>query len=395
MRAPNGDQLDRSESWLLTGERIEALCDLERMTRTSMGARLGVSQGYVSQLVNGARAVSPEFARRLASEFNVPVTFFERDDTPGHEAAVTYRKRSSTSIRDDKRIVRLYATAAKVWHQAASSTRRPAATLPTAGEAENDPEIAAELVRKRVGLGDGAPVKNMTRLSERLGVAVVDNLDPTNAGARDHVGISRPAAMAPHPLVALADRPPGGVARLTVGHELGHLIFDCDRPVPIAGSRSMEERRAYRFAGAVLVPADVMRDEVDERTPLRAFLRLKATYGVNVSALIQRAGDLKLISKDRKRSLFVQMSSQGWRRAEPGNIAQERPILFKQALERRWPRMTITQAAEATGAPAKYLRAWVSDFDHPRGVVPPEQRDAKVIDLGDFMSRRATSENAG
>ncbi|MDK6646209.1 ImmA/IrrE family metallo-endopeptidase, partial [Actinotignum timonense] len=77
--------------------------------------------------------------------------------------------------------------------------------------------------------------------------------------------------------------------------------------------RSVEERRAFAFAGALLLPEEMMIREVDEGTTLNQFLRIKARYGVSVGAIVVRAERLGLISSMRSRSLHIQLNSRGWR----------------------------------------------------------------------------------
>lgn len=115
---------------------------------------------------------------------------------------------------------------------------------------------------------------------------------------------------------------------------MGHLIYDRDRGTPIRGVRALEERRAFRLAVAVLIPAHVIKQRISETLTLHGYLRVKADYGISVSALIIRAAELGAISAQRKRSLFIQLSSQGWRRDEPVSVAPEVPQLLGQAAER-------------------------------------------------------------
>lgn len=342
-----------------SGERIAALCDLNRLTRKALAEQMGVSQGFISQLVNGTTPIPDDFIAKLCHRFSLPTRFFERQWVPGQQAAVTYRKRSSTSARDDRRINELYSQASRVWHATAEAADFPKLRLPVAEDYDWDAELCAEAIRQEEGIPDDVPINNVIRLFERRGIAIVVGLDPDNAGSRDHVGISRPSAYSVRPLIGIIGTPPGGVRRLTVAHEVGHLIFDRDREVPISGPRSMEERRAYRFAGALLIPEFTMRSEVTESLPLRGYLSLKARFGMNASAVVQRARDLGIISKERARSLFIQMSSQGWRDSEPVEIPEEQPLLFKQAIAHSWPNLTVSRASEETGAPADLVSQWV------------------------------------
>jgi Zn-dependent peptidase ImmA (M78 family) len=93
---------------------------------------------------------------------------------------------------------------------------------------------------------------------------------------------------------------------------------------------------AFAFAGALLLPEEMMIREVDEGTTLNQFLRIKARYGVSVGAIVVRAERLGLISSMRSRSLHIQLNSRGWRQNEPVLVRAEKPGLLGQAFSRAW-----------------------------------------------------------
>ena len=83
--------------------------------------------------------------------------------------------------------------------------------------------------------------------------------------------------------------------------------------IPLRPRSSDAEGEANRFAAALLVPKDRAETDISERLSLMGFARLKATWGVSIQTLIMRGSTLGLIGEVRKRSLFVQLSQQGWR----------------------------------------------------------------------------------
>lgn len=344
-----------------SGQRLALLCDLKRMTRSSLAQEMGVSQGFISQLVSGATPLPESFVTRAEAGYLVPRRFFESLSVPGQHAALTFRKRPDTSVREAKRITALFAEASRFWHMASTDSGYREVDLPDPDAHEWDPELCAETLRGSEGLAEDQPILNITRFLERHGIAVITELDPTNGGSRDHSGISRPSALSTRPLIATITSMPGGAARMALAHEAGHLIFDKDRSSPIPGTRSMEENRAYRFAGALLIPERELRKHVDEKLPLRGYLPLKAQFGITVQALVRRAEMVGVISKDRARSLSIQMSSQGWRQAEPGKVANEIPTLLKQAVNQAWPHLTLTTASEQTGVDPVLIAQWIDD----------------------------------
>lgn len=171
---------------------------------------------------------------------------------------VTFRKQASAGARTEARVIQTYCEAARLFELISDRSGYKTSELPDPQDFAHDPTACAEAVRDLLGIGPTAPVLNVTRALERLGVGVLDHLDPQSVQPADHVSISRPADATARPLVAIVNgNLPGAVQRLSLAHELGHLMLDRHRVRPIAGSRSAEEHRAYDFAGAFLVPDQV------------------------------------------------------------------------------------------------------------------------------------------
>lgn len=99
----------------LYGARLEALLHLEGITQTEAAARLGMSQGAVSKLINGVNPLSAELVNRLALEFGVPRSFFARPTRDSDRAAVTFRKKSTTRSVEERRVGVLSQLANDLW----------------------------------------------------------------------------------------------------------------------------------------------------------------------------------------------------------------------------------------------------------------------------------------
>ena len=197
-------------------------------------------------------------------EFGLPAAFFTVHLTAADREAATFRKNSKATSRDEARVVALYDEAARLFRGVSEASGYHHADLPDPRDYQDDAELVAEAVRADAGLGPEDPVPNATRALERLGIGVVDNLDHLDEEARGHTAVSRPSHHIHRPLVARVTDLPGAVKRLTLLHEAGHLIFDRDLAAPVSSSRSLEEKRAYKFAGAFLIPERVVRARVSE-----------------------------------------------------------------------------------------------------------------------------------
>lgn len=217
-----------------------------------------------------------------------------------------------------------------------------------------DAEDAARSVRTEWGLGQD-PIPKLAELLEERGIKVLslelEDIDGLAAGVR------RQGREAARVIVvkrnAWAER-----KRFTLAHELGHMVLR-----PAAGVD--HEKAAHRFAGAFLMPADVVRAEVGVRRTsisLGELIALKQRFGVSVQAIAFRCQDLGIIDRKAFSSLFRLFSQRGWRSPpyeEPACIApqEETPKRFERLCLRALSEGFIGagRAAELLGVSAEEL----------------------------------------
>ncbi len=353
------------------GARLVTLRHLEDLSQGELASRLSVSQSFVSQVEKGFKPLPLEVAHLACREFHLPGRFFTVPPDVSEAGVATFRKSSKASVRDERYVKALFGEAARLFRMASAASGYISVEL--AQLALADEEDAAEAVRETLGLGPHDPIPNATRALERLGAGVIQALAPLETSKLDHDGMSRPNAVNKRPLVTTVGVQPPAVSRMTLMHELGHLIYDSSLAAPIQSTRSPEELRAFRFAGAMLIPATVVRSRITESLTLHGYLRVKADYGISVAALIKRASDLRVISPSRARSLFIQHSSQGWRRSEPVEVAAEEPRLLSQAVRRGLGNNAEAVAGD-TGVSASLISHWTDLHEHPL-------RPARVIPM--------------
>ena len=181
-----------------------------------------------------------------------------------------------------------------------------------------DAEAAADSVRRDWSLGLD-PIANLTDAIEEHGVHVVEvesdkKFDGLAVVARDEDGVVQAAAIATRPDTS------GQRQRLNRAHELGHLAL-------AVGDDVDPEKAAFRFAGALLFPADALLREVGEKrgniSPAE-LLALKRRWGMSAQALLFRMRDLEVINQTTYTRWCVDISRMGWRTQEPGDSPPER-----------------------------------------------------------------------
>ncbi|NOQ45458.1 MAG: ImmA/IrrE family metallo-endopeptidase, partial [Desulfobulbaceae bacterium] len=117
--------------------------------------------------------------------------------------------------------------------------------------------------------------------------------------------------------------------RFTVVHELAHLLLDFSE---VEGKST--EKLCHAFAGALLLPANIMREELGkQRNKITEWelKKLKGIFGISMQAIMARALRLQIISENMYRSFCIYASKKGWRKKEPGSYAgKEVANRFKQ-----------------------------------------------------------------
>jgi putative helix-turn-helix domain-containing protein len=365
------------------GGRLGVLLDLEGVTQVQVAGLLGVSQGAVSKVIHGVSPLSEDLVVQLAAEFAVPLSFFARTPRASDAAAVTFRKKASTRAYEERRIGVLAQLAGDLWREASRESGYYTFTPPEV--LDMDADDAASAVREAVGLGVDAPVPSMTRMLERMGVAVVANLDPQRSYGTTMAGVSCPSVSEDRPIVATLGPERGDVQRMTIAHELAHLLFDHDLATP-PRARSPQERKAFDFAGALLLPAAPMRASINEKSTVIDYMRLKAQFGVSLMAIVKRAAMLHLISPMRAKSMYGQINARGWRLNEPVEVPVESPSLLAQAVNRAWPGTPLKRISEATGVPVALVNAWIGSDS----TTVNQGQSADVIDIATRRARRVT-----
>ncbi|MDI6699568.1 MAG: ImmA/IrrE family metallo-endopeptidase [Candidatus Saccharicenans sp.] len=119
------------------------------------------------------------------------------------------------------------------------------------------------------------------------------------------------------PVIVIQEKISGDRQRLSLAHELAHLILE----FPRNWKNKDIERTAFRFAGAFLVPEPMVIKELGAK---RHFLDidelhfLKHKYGMSMQAWVRRAYDLEIISKAAAVNLYREFRKRGWHLSEPG-----------------------------------------------------------------------------
>lgn len=170
-------------------------------------------------------------------------------------------------------------------------------------------ERLADTVRSHWKLGTD-PIPNMTQLLEQHGIKVLLLTLPERVDGLTCL-VSRPKAEAV-PCIVVNRSMTLERRRMTLAHELGHRFMEVDASVHT-------EKAANRFAGAFLMPADHLREEIGKQRHAlgyREIIQFKQIYRVSAASMLLRLAQLEIISQAALVHAFQTIAKQ-WRKVEP------------------------------------------------------------------------------
>jgi Zn-dependent peptidase ImmA (M78 family)/transcriptional regulator with XRE-family HTH domain len=293
------------------------------LTQTELAQLATVSQAMLSKVEAGAKLPGEDLLSRLAEHLQYPVEFFSQGDTvfgPGL-SEFFHRKRQDVGV---KLLAKVHAQVNVIRMHLARLLRavdgpevriRPIDLDDFGGKPQN----VARALRSTWQLADG-PIPNVIRVIEDAGGVVVRVPFPS---ARIDA-ISRWVPGLP-PLFFVNEGLPTDRERLTLCHELGHLVM---HDVP---NQDMEAE-ANQFAAEFLMPEKDIAPHLD-RVSLDRLAALKPYWRVSMAALLFRATELRKVSKNTAQLLWMQMAP--YRRQEPTelDLASETPTLLKEIID--------------------------------------------------------------
>ena len=296
------------------------------LTQAELGERLDVSRQYVHQLESATKFPSDVLRTDCVLELGFEHRFFasplsrELRDEECH-----FRKRQTTPLHVRSRVLAHGTLFAEFVDWLDRTLKLPSVSIPDCTfDSPEAIERAAEKCRLEWGVGPDAPIANVTRMLERVGVVIAtfDDISEKVDAFSWH---------GPRPLVIRSTvKGDPARARFDVAHEAGHLVGH----VGVATDSTKREAEADRFASALLLPRRGFVREFPRgsRVDWVALVSLKERWGASIQAIVRRAFDLRLISARQYQSCFIHISKRGWRTEEPGDVAAEPAEIVSTAL---------------------------------------------------------------
>lgn len=272
------------------------------------------------------RIIEPpwDFVSDAAELLDFPEEFFDQPDhVYGLPLSVhpMWRKKAAVSQRDiDRALAGLNIRMMHLRRLLRAIEFEPVSPLPELDVETHrgDTEAIATMVR-RTWMMPAGPVDDLTAWIERAGCFVI-HADLPDA-AMDAVTLRTPDTP---PCIFLNRHAPADRMRLSLAHELGHLVM---HRVPTV---SMEDE-ANAFAGAFLAPAkDIAPYFSRRRIDLPFLASLKPEWRMSMAAILYRAKELRFVDRNQERYLWQKFNIHKIRMREPAELdfPAERPTLM-------------------------------------------------------------------
>jgi len=291
------------------------------MSQADLANRAGLTQATLSRYETGSRDPDTPMLRALATEMGVAGGLLE--SLPVFHRAVAlpeHMRRRGTAKATHWRMLgaRLNMLRIHVRRLADVADLKFKFVVPRFDPSAVSAAEAARRVRSQWGMSPG-PVESMLASMEDAGCFVAP---------REFESPRIPALsqwIDTHPVVMANARAHVDEMRLTLAHELGHLVLHSE-----PGSEPVDaEREAAEFATSFLLPGHDARQDLADMS-LLSLQELKVKWRVPMQTLMERAHLLGAINERRRNSIYKMLSKRGWLAAEPLSdvLPLEEPRLF-------------------------------------------------------------------
>jgi Zn-dependent peptidase ImmA (M78 family)/DNA-binding XRE family transcriptional regulator len=288
------------------------------LTQAELGDRVGVSQVAINRYESGDREPDDDMVRLLAAALGVTERLLRHGDRFRGALAVDVhmRRQKSTKASIWRRVEAdlnlLRAHSSLLFEEVSLRSEQRVATF---DPEYTSPDDAARLLRAQWRMPIG-PVANVMRWMEASGCLIFEE----DFGTHRIDGVSQ--WVGDHPVVLVNSTATPDRRRLTLAHELGHLVLHSSE-VP-----EDVEAQANEFAAEFLMPEAVVRSEL-RRRDLGTLLDLKREWGVSMQAIFERAFRLGMATPTERTAFYKSLNAKGWKTKEPlaDAVPFERPQL--------------------------------------------------------------------
>jgi transcriptional regulator with XRE-family HTH domain len=346
----------------MIGERLNQLRLARNLTLEALSVKMGgiVTKQALSKYEQNQAQPSPSVLTKLSAALGVKANYF-LSPTQITVKFVAYRKATSLPEREKARVKSVVAqcledrirvqtligqtkTDVLPWNKLVISSLE-------------DTEKQASHMRELWELG-ASPISDVVGTFEEHQLCVLSIEADEKFDGLSALGCDTSGNILAGAIVSRQDVP-GERHRLNLTHELGHLVLKIPESID-------EEKAAFRFGSAFLVPAERLIKEVGTKRSyidISELLILKKQFGISIQALLHRMLELGIINDSYYRRWCIYINKTGWKMHEPDELAREKPQWLNRNLSRLVGEGAITRDE------AERVLGGGIDVDEPTNIV--------------------------
>ena len=316
-----GGSLIATASGEFNREMLILARDAKGFTQKELATQLGSTQSRLSKMESGELNPLEDDVQKLVGILEQNREFFFKQGSATPASVSFYRKKLTLPLKVLQRCNAQMNVRRLEIEQQAEGKRLSDRELPfLPPERNGGVEAVAQAIRREWNIAPG-PIRTLTRLVEQAGCIVVDYVFPSSK--LDGLSIRSPGKP---PVIFLNRDLPKSRRRMSLAHELGHLLMHKDPHEHV-------EDEAWDFAAEFLMPREQIGPQF-EALNLDGLGRLKTEWGISMQALLYRATKLGKIKESYSRFLWMQIGKYGYRVNEPFEdaIPDERPTDLEKRL---------------------------------------------------------------
>ncbi|MDX2106772.1 MAG: XRE family transcriptional regulator [Candidatus Melainabacteria bacterium] len=283
--------------------RIKSIRDQVGLSQEELGKRINVTRQTLAAWESEERAPTIAQLGLIARALGIPLTVLLNEDEVGADSTMLFRADDPEELTPVLRSILAkrasdYASVERLTHeQGVVPESRPMAEYHEGHFVEQ----TAMHVRSWLGVGETTPLGDVLSLLEDQGFKVICYpLGTKMAGFSAYT--DKWGA-----LIVVNDSESTERKCFTALHELGHLIFhrlDYSQPQASKGRNDPREKAANHFAGAVLLPEEVVKSELyayrnRNWIPEPLLLDIKRRYWVSMRTILIRAQQVGCITREQ------------------------------------------------------------------------------------------------
>lgn len=317
-------------------DKITLAREARGLTQKELSKRLDIVQGTLSKIEQGLQNTSDELLIKLSEVLKFPSSFFTVSHKVHSPDVIYFRKRltlpKKTTMKAEARmnIIRI------VIEKLLENVELTEPDIPNWYVEENgSPKLAAQFLRSKWKIPKGR-IDNLIEIVEDKGILTI--LLDFESPKIDGISMFSDKG---YPIIFLNNIMPSDRQRLSLAHELGHLIMHFGKVVDL--NRDIE-KEAMEFASEFLVPGQEFKN-LQTAIDLRFLANQKLYWKVSMASLLYRVKDLNMATENQIRYLWSQMAALGYKTSEPVelNIPKENPSLIKDIFNIHFKELNYTK----------------------------------------------------